>query len=160
RARSGNGACRYGGPWPQPARRITVIQWLEALPWQVAGGFSTGMAKLNSRDCAEAADENGKPAVGRDGNRRIYSGAFIGLASALFHRCFFREYDAGAAYRVFSKADEMPIGRATALRAILAHWRNDDAIAGKNPAQGNRLKKDWKADASIMHGGHLLIRIL
>jgi hypothetical protein len=45
----------------------------------------------------------------------------------------------------------MPVCRAAAHRMVLAHRRNDDAIAGKNPPQGNRLKQKRKPDARIMH---------
>src|SRR5262245_22889646 len=108
------------------------------------------MTELDCRERALAANEIGNPAVSANMIVRIDPGAFIGFAATLLHRCFFGENDARAAYRVFPEVHEMPVCRAAAHRLVLAHRRNNDAIAGKNPPEGNRLKEKRKPDAPRM----------
>ena len=86
---------------------------------------------------------------------RINARTFVGLAAILFDRGFFSEDDTRPTYCVFSQRHEVPVGRTAALRAILAHRRNDDTIAGKNSAQHDWLKKQRQPDAGIMHAGRL-----
>src|SRR5262245_29898489 len=113
------------------------------------------MTQLDCRKCALAANEVGDPAVNGNMIVRIYPGTFIGLAATFLDCRFFRKDDPGAAYRVFPQIYKMPIGRCAAYRPVLAHRRNDNAIARKNPTQRNRLKKKRKPDPGVMHGRHL-----
>jgi hypothetical protein len=109
------------------------------------------MTELDRRERTLGANEVGDPPVGGNMIVRIDPGALIGFAAALLHRRFFGKHDARAAYGVFPQVHEMPVCRAAVHRLVLAHWGNDDAIAGKNPPQGNRLKQKRKPDARVMH---------
>src|SRR5262245_65576553 len=100
------------------------------------------MTELDCRESALAANEIGNSPVSANMIVRIDSGAFISFAATLLHRCFFGEHDGRAADGVFAEIHEMPVGRAAAHRMVLAHRRHDDAIAGKNAAEGNRLKQE------------------
>ena len=112
------------------------------------------MPQLNGGNGALAADKIGNSAIGGDVIVGIYPGTFIGFAAAFLDRGFFRKHDSCAADRVFSKIDKMPVSGAAVLRFILAHRRNDNAIARKNATQGDGLKQQRNADASIMHFNH------
>ena len=86
---------------------------------------------------------------------RIYPSTFVCFASTILHRSFFREHNARAANSVFSECDQVPIGWPSVFRFVLAHRRNNNAIARINPTKGNWLKKKRKAHTCIMHGDHL-----
>ena len=109
------------------------------------------MTELDRRQRALTANEIGDPAVSANMIVRIDSGAFVGFAATLLHRGFLGEHDGGAAYGIFPKIHQMPIGRGSAHRLVLTHRRHDDAIAGKNPPQRNGLKQKRKPDARVMH---------
>jgi len=90
------------------------------------------MAELNGRYCALTADEISDPAVGAYMSVGVYAGTFVGLAATFFYRGFFGEDDPGATYCVFSQGHKVAVGRTATLRFVLAHRRNDDAVAGEN----------------------------
>src|SRR5215471_20521906 len=68
---------------------------------------------------------------------------------------FFGEDDPRATYCVFSQGHKVPVSRTATLRFVLAHRRNDDAVAGENSAQDYRLKEQRQPDAGIMHAPRL-----
>src|SRR5438132_13006401 len=52
------------------------------------------------------------------------------------------EHRAGAALRELSEVYEVPVGDVAILRRVLAHRRDDDAVAQSNIAQLDRLKQE------------------
>src|SRR5688572_15615496 len=50
-------------------------------------------------------------------------------APALLHRSRLDEHDAGAALRELAQMHEVPVGDVAVLRRVLAHRRDDDAVA-------------------------------
>ena len=78
----------------------------------------------------------------QSGNLRIVpdAGIAVSYAAAFLDRSGFHEDSAGAALRELAEVHEMPVRHHPVARGILAHRRNDDAVAQLDAAQLDRLK--------------------
>ena len=81
---------------------------------------------------------------GKPRDVRIIPDAAIAVrdAPARLDRGRLDEDDAGAALRKFSKVYQMPVGDMPIARRVLAHRRDDDAIARRQLAQRDRLEEE------------------
>src|SRR5687767_6710984 len=97
------------------------------------------MAELDCRHRALTTDELVDPPVLRNVRVVVDAGAVIGLSPARFDGGLFAEDDAGAAHRELAEMHEVIVGGAAAVfRRVLAHRRDDDAIA-----RGDAAQFDW-----------------
>src|SRR4051812_47381095 len=99
------------------------------------------MAELDSRHRLLFLDERSNP--GKTGNVRVIPDACIAMrdAPALLHGGRLDEYDARAALRELAEVHEVPVGDMAVLGRVLAHRRNDDAVARGDVAQLDGLEK-------------------
>src|SRR5690606_11780180 len=97
--------------------------------------LAAGMAELDRRNRAHLTDEAGYARIGRYLVVALDRGAAVGFASPRLDRGFLVEHDARAADGVTPAVHQMPVDGRAVHRAILAHRRDDDAVAGRDSAQ-------------------------
>ena len=113
-------------------------------------GTCAGMAELHGRHAAELLHEIRDAPVLRDLVVAIKASAFVRFAPAVLDRRLFIEDDACAADRVTAHMDDVPVGRRAVRGLVLAHRRDDDAVARRDALQRERFEQFWSSHIAIV----------
>jgi hypothetical protein len=118
-----------------------------AFPGRAPRALASRVPDLHARQGALAADKVVDAAVLRDVRVVVYAGAVVGLAAPFFHRGLLGEHDARAAHRELAEVNEVIVGRTAVFGRVLAHRRDDDAVARGHAAQRDRgeEQRQWGA---------------
>src|SRR5688500_12036133 len=112
-----------------------------AVPRPRHARLAAGVGKLQGRNRALRLHELGNPAQAAD--MRVVPDAGVAMrdAPALLHRGGFDEHHARAALGELAQVHQVPVGDVAVLRRVLAHRRDDDAVADPDVAQPDLVEQ-------------------